>query len=135
MAVSSASGASGSVIVISSPLDQLEQDVDQQIDVGRDGLPVDDRGPEGDAPVIDGGSGEYPAIVQQRLAELAIELIELSVGDAGRPGAKRDDVEPGLGEQLELGLGLDPLREVAGEPQVALDHRAVAVAAVGAQRR
>jgi hypothetical protein len=113
---------------------QLQRDVDQRVHVLRTGPPVDDRGPEGDLALEQGGDGEDAAVAEQRLTEAAVELVEVALGRPPRTPAKADDVERRLCQALELRLGVHPGGEVLRQLEVALHHLAVAAAPIGPQR-
>src|SRR5437588_169785 len=69
--------------------------------------------------------------LSQREAE-GVELVGLRVL---RPVPKANDIERHVREPLEVGRFVNPLCEMLREIQMALDHLAVAIAAVCAKRR
>src|SRR5437763_2545756 len=72
---------------------ELEGDRHDQVDVLRPRAPVHDRGAERDLPVVDGRAEVDAAVVEHGLAEAAVQLVELLLGNARRPVAEADDVQ------------------------------------------
>src|SRR6266545_1669842 len=69
---------------------QLPDDVEEEVQIGRGGAPVADRRAQRHPPAVDGGTGEDPAVVEQCLAEPAVDVVELGLGEPGRPVAEAD---------------------------------------------
>ena len=82
---------------------QLAYDRYEEVKVGRGGTPVADRRSEGHSAAVDGAAGKHPAVVEQRLAEAAVDIVQLWLGQAGRVVAKADDVEWDLGWKVQEG--------------------------------
>src|SRR4051794_34637095 len=115
-------------------LAELTHDVEDRVHVGLRRPPVHDGRAEGHAPRVDGRPHVDAAVLEHRGAQAAVVLVELLLGHPGWPVAEADDVQTHRREQLQiLGL-LDPAGQPLGEVEVALHHRPVPGAAVGAQR-
>src|SRR6186997_2829965 len=98
--------------------------------------PVDDRGAEGHASAIDGGSEEDATVGDRRLADPTVQIVELgSVFGTRRAESEAHDVERHLRKSLEVRRGLNHPGEVLREVEIVLDDRSVAVATVRAEGR
>src|SRR5262245_42711521 len=71
---------------------KLEDGRDDQVDVVRARAPVDDRRTERDLPVLNGRAEVDPPVVQHRLTEPAVEVVDLFLRHAGRAVAEADHV-------------------------------------------
>jgi len=75
--------------------------VDEQVQIGCRGAPVADRRAQRDVSTVDSCTREHPVVVEQRLAEPAVDGVQVRLGATGRPIPEADHVQRYLGQPLQ----------------------------------